>query len=370
MGIAQEFYRFVDGAVSAHYSNDEIFEEHPDLRLDTQVAERNESFAVHMEFIGHFHSPEGLTTLTVLKGVQLGVAATPRVRALEELTTIASTNNPVFEPCKISAGKSEAVKAFIKRPSTVPFPYSGILNWLEKIYSGSRGIALGEQDTAILGRAVRKQTSKWGTISHGYPADILFMTDQFMRKLLSVLCPDARIRAELERALQQDIKQRYQQAVKQLEFVLDVERNGKPVTLNHYYNDNLQTSRQKRHKARLEPRATGNPPSVRLEDIVSTQNMSNDDHNVKDLHDQLDSYVKVARKRFVDNVVKQVTDRWVVTARSDGPLRVFSLAFVSSLTKEQLNTIAGDDINTMRKRAALMKQKLNLEEGEKILFHT
>ena len=46
---------------------------------------------------------------------------------------------------------------------------------------------------------------------------------------------------------------------------------------------------------------------VRVDDLNHHQNMSNAEHVVQDLQDILESYYKVARKRFVDNVCMQAT---------------------------------------------------------------
>ena len=51
----------------------------------------------------------------------------------------------------------------------------------------------------------------------------------------------------------------------------------------------------------------------------------------------------------------------------DSPLRVFSPAFVKSLTKEQLEAIAGEDLSKKRKRAELDREIKSLEDGMKLL---
>lgn len=98
----------------------------------------------------------------------------------------------------------------------------------------------------------------------------------------------------------------------------------------------------------------------------STTSSSNVEHTVCDLHDILRSYYKVARKRFVDNVCMQAADFHLVTG-PDTPVRVFSPAFVLDLTAEQLETIAGEDALTKRKRAEFIREIDSLEKGKKML---
>jgi hypothetical protein len=106
---------------------------------------------------------------------------------------------------------------------------------------------------------------------------------------------------------------------------------------------------------------------VPLDRIVQNQPMGNEDHTVRDIHDILRSYYKVARKRFVDNVCLQATGYHLVHG-PDTPLKLFSPEFVTSLTAEQLEDIAGEDLALKRKRAQLKKEIQDLEAGRKTLL--
>lgn len=129
-------------------------------------------------------------------------------------------------------------------------------------------------------------------------------------------------------------------------------------------------SRQKRMRADLAGKTTKDfnlGVVVSLENILEIrQNMSNVDHVVREIHDILEAYYKVARKRFVDNLCMQAADYYLVTGPNT-PLKFFSPTFVNRLTAEQLEDIAGEDASTKRKRAALEKEIGDLEAGRKIL---
>jgi len=106
---------------------------------------------------------------------------------------------------------------------------------------------------------------------------------------------------------------------------------------------------------------------VKLGNTVQAANTStNSEYTVCDLHDILKSYYKVARKRFVDNIVMQAGDRFLVTG-PDAPIKVFSPSFVSGLTDEQLDTIAGESAATRRKRGELRREIESLDRGKKLL---
>lgn len=106
---------------------------------------------------------------------------------------------------------------------------------------------------------------------------------------------------------------------------------------------------------------------VRLDTAYQNAHMSNVDHTARELHDILMSYYKVARKRFVDVVCMQGADYHLVTG-PDTPTKVFSPSFVTNLKPEQLERIAGETLTTRKKRAELIREISNLENGKKILI--
>ncbi len=128
-------------------------------------------------------------------------------------------------------------------------------------------------------------------------------------------------------------------------------------------------SRQLRMKARLESSSFHNAnlgQLVRLDTFLQTSTASNTDHTVRDLHDILKSYYKVARKRFVDVVCMQAVDRHLITG-PDTPIKLFSPSFVSRLNEDQLDRIAGEDVSTRKHREELRREIENLTNGKKIL---
>lgn len=90
------------------------------------------------------------------------------------------------------------------------------------------------------------------------------------------------------------------------------------------------------------------------------------EQNVESLNDTLQAYYKVARKRFVDTVCKQAGDYFLLFA-PDSPLNIFTPSFVSRLSEDELESIAGEDRVTKRKRQQLRRDIENLEAGRKVL---
>lgn len=105
---------------------------------------------------------------------------------------------------------------------------------------------------------------------------------------------------------------------------------------------------------------------MRTSDLYQHEHMGNEEHTIQDLHDVLESYYKVSRKTFVDNLRKQVGDHFLISG-PDTPLTLFSPAFVSKLTHEELEEAVGEDRQLKRRRADLEKETKDLEEAMKIL---
>jgi len=106
---------------------------------------------------------------------------------------------------------------------------------------------------------------------------------------------------------------------------------------------------------------------VRLQDAVQTHPMSNADHIVKDIHDIVRAYYEVTLERFKDNVLKQATDYFLLSG-PDTPLNLFSPTFVSALTPDEVEHIAGEAPKVKRQRAQLGREIRGLSEAKAILI--
>lgn len=161
-------------------------------------------------------------------------------------------------------------------------------------------------------------------------------------------------------------------------FLLTVERESKPMTYNHYFNANLQKARSGRLMAAAKansavPHCNKCSQAVGNQKMISTSTLgsiavdkSNARQTCEDVHDILQSYYKVARKRFVDVICQQVIDHFLLNGR-DSPLRVFDATRVAELSEEQLDEIAGEDAGTKRQRVLISEEIQRLEDAMKVL---
>ena len=367
MKLATRFKNTTASALKADYGDDDVFEDHPSLKIATAVMDRNAIFSNDMFQWGHARAfkKKGEPELEPVEAdSEEGIASLASSSPAQEV--------PVLESESISRRKSsfDELEGILIEPNPIPGPSSkAIIPWLTDIYKTSRGFELGTFDASLLPIVWKKQSLNWDALSLGYLSDIVVIVHNFTMRLLSILCDDDRVLHEVSDVLLEALLERYKKAMDHTRFLLKVERDGTPLTTNHYFAENLEKSRQDRVKGRLEQSSYVNESGERVVNInttIATATASNLEHTVGDLHDILHSYYEVARKRFVDVVCMQAADYHLITG-PDAPIKVFSPEFVSELTDEQLEKIAGEEIATRRRRGQLKRDIENLEKGMRVL---
>ena len=188
------------------------------------------------------------------------------------------------------------VEEFLPEASRVSEPHRDeIFSWLQDIYRESRGFELGSFNPILLGTILKEQSRKWQDLALGYIADIIVLTHTFVNDLLYEVCPVKRVREGIQSLLMEDLALRYKRATNHAEFLLEVNLNGTPSTLNHYFSDNLQKCRQERMRGRLEGMKIEDKKLgdvIRFGDLFHHTNMSNEEHTI-----QLQSRPQAIRRR-------------------------------------------------------------------------
>jgi hypothetical protein len=95
--------------------------------------------------------------------------------------------------------------------------------------------------------------------------------------------------------------------------------------------------------------------------------MSNEENLIQYIHDILQSYYKVARKRVVDVLCMQAANYHLLTG-PDTPLTILNPEFVRTISVEDMESIAGENSTLTRKRQEFTKAIADLEKGKKILM--
>lgn len=382
--MAARFQELTRAALDAYYANYREFDENPKLRLITHVANMCEEFNRIFENEAHFRHFDKVKKEedTEESGEGVGFADD------EVLDQTQVEDEEVSDQIQDEDEGNEDLERFpilesiICRRRCRRAPRGGIMAWIKELYSKARGVDLGGFGGTVLASAFRAQSAKWEPITKTFVGDVILLLHEFILTVLHLLCADKRICDEIWSSISDDVLSRYGKGMEHAVFLLKVEREKKPFTLNHYFNANLQKCRSDRlinavkGSARKESMRKSNghfygegPLMVELKLLENlTIHEGNVEHTTEEIHDILKSYYKVARKRFADNVYHQAVDHFLLTGENS-PLRVFSQEWVIGLVPEQLEAIAGEEPGIRERRRTLHKTIEDLEAAIGILKH-
>ncbi|KAK8861905.1 interferon-induced GTP-binding protein Mx1 [Apiospora arundinis] len=352
--LASRFQDVTRAALNGYYAGDKIFKDYSSLRLTTLLMKLNEDFARVFDYLapkstfapGSACNDSEAKALADKESHTFGVLA----RVFPELSEILHEVDYICPAPKKNA----------------------IMGLIQGVYASGRGPELGTFGGNILATAFEEQTEKWEPLVLSHTSRAITLVHRYILQLLTTLCPEKQVREQLwGKQLIDKLFDAYRRAMDHSRFLLSVERGGRPTTFNHYFNDTLQQKRADRVGKALEEKAQicqgSKTKHVSIEDIkMHTQNKSNTDQVCEDILDTLLSYYKVARKRLVDNVCQQVILHFLLEGEQS-PLRVMGTELVMSLDSEQLESIAGEDSESKRKRKSLEQHKERLEAALKVL---
>ncbi|KAL8908438.1 MAG: hypothetical protein Q9171_005457 [Xanthocarpia ochracea] len=346
LDIADRYQTMTTQALEAHYYSDDAFDSRSSLKLATIVVERNEIFSNDIWRHGH--------TMKFTQGAT-GDEDDSDAESEEGMIDTRYRQHP------------DELSELLYNTSISAAPKEGIMDWIEEVYKGSRGFEIGTFDASLIPILWKKQSSNWDKLALGYISDIISAVHTYIWTLLCELCPDDKVARGLLLLIQDKLIERYNRGIDKTRSILQVERE--PMTYNHYLADNLKKCGHQRIKMLLESkviRSSSVGDVVKISDLDDIPNLSNIESTVQQLHDILKSYYKVARKRFVDVVCMQAADLHLVRG-PDAAVKVLTPAFVTDLTPEQMERIAGEDASTRRRRAELTRLVENLSQARALL---
>lgn len=384
-GIAAQFEKITNDALSANYCRHDIFGKDHNLRLPTLVVDRSDRFAEDIRTKGHSVEFQGDTSV----GQSPAPAATDDGSNDEDESYVQDESN---DDNRDNEDDEDGYKVSLD-PKSSEYPElldvlqldlyisltkgCDILAWIETEYRKARGYSLEVMDPNILPMLWQEQSSNWKGITLSFMNDIIVYVHDFICRLLNHVCPDSKVRTGLLSFIMDNLLEKYVDAIKHVEFILRVERHGTLLTKNHYFGDTLSKMRNERlikamkqHEFRAKRQdadgATHYVTAVPVSGMTSSLSQGNLEHAVDDIHTVLNAYYKVVMKRFIDIVVAQGADYYLLTG-DESPLKILTPLFISSMTAEQLDEIAGEDLVTKRERQELQEEILALEQGKKLL---
>lgn len=377
--VAQKFQDLVRAGLEARYAHDGAFDDSPELRLITQVVNLADSF--NSEFgrkalVRNFehtdpHSYDDEYDHSGSAKYQdedenededEDSENSDDEVAAEELRTL---------PREVDPEEFPELEGIISQEYDIREPEEDIMGWLTKLYIRSRGIELTASD-AVWNSAWREQSSKWALVSNAFVSRVIVVIHRFITRAISLVCADQGVREGLWSELLETTLERYRRSIEVLQYLVSVECNNKPYTLDRHFSKAQQAARANRVADRLMELyiEEGADPRHAKVTIQQVRNATETKSNLKDmaekLHDDLQSYYDVAKKRFVDNVFNQAVGHHLLMGPST-PLKVFSQKWVIGLSAEQLDAIAGEQESVKQLRVMLDRQIKDFKEAKKIL---
>ena len=365
LGIATRFQEITNFAVEAQYGRHQFLKDDKHLRLATRIVDLNSAFSEDLERRGHavnfsemnFPPSKSSRKFKSIRSHKLKFKGYPATSSGEKKP--AEGQDEPFTSSELL--EYPELMNVLPTVSTCSPPLAvDILKWIEREYTSSRGFELGTFNPSILPTLFQELSMKWENLVGAYVTNVITSIHHFCNALLARLCTEERVMTALWSLLMDGLIQRYRKTVEHVHFVLQTERSGNLLTTNHYFSETLDQLRSDRSAEQ------NDGFSFRAGDAARRTPVGNMEHTVRDIHDILKSYYKVARKRFVDNICMQGTDYHLITG-PDTPLRVFSPEFVVELSAERLEAVAGEDATSIQQRKSIEKEIESLMEGRRIL---
>ncbi|GKT94300.1 interferon-induced GTP-binding protein Mx2 [Colletotrichum tofieldiae] len=367
VGIASNFQALVRAALDADYSAHPAFGKNA-LRLVTAVVNTTEQFNTDFDKLARTRS--GHSRKPVFSEEEDEEDEEDEEEEEEEEDDEEEDDDSLHIP---TPGAFADLDRIIIADWSIDLPKKGIMKWIEAVHRRSRGLDLGSLSPSILSSVFREQSAKWERIAKQYLSKIILLVHRFILAALEVVCADTQVLQSVSSAILNDLCAKYEGSMDQATLLVNVERQLKPYTLNHYFNHNQQRSYGSRIMETLRPKARREKSEnwgklvINLRDVPdAVTNKSNAAHATETIHDTLEAYYEVAYKRFVDNVFSQAVD-YKLLSGPESPLRLFSEQWVLCLDPKELLFVAGESRRTRESRERLKKEIQDLEVAMEIL---
>lgn len=236
----------------------------------------------------------------------------------------------------------------------------------------------GNYNHVLLTELYHYQSQMWPRIAELHIDDVHQHIYKFVDKAIKHLQVEDYVLLEIQDRMEYRLEQNRKSADDELRRLVREEKQH-PITYNHYYTDNVQSSRLKDVKDMMQKNVqkihVSPSEDISMEPIIHMT----PDALISSLHGDLivdmderacsealvdlDAYYKVSRKTYVDNVCRQVVERHLLSNLPE----IFSPQSVAGYSDEELERIAGEKPEVVEKRRRLHQELENLKAGLKDL---
>ncbi|KAF5657064.1 hypothetical protein FHETE_10647 [Fusarium heterosporum] len=366
--VAAQFAQIKNFGLDAYYTRHKIFE-NEELKLITRIREINEGFGKTLYEKGH--------TRNFFESDRVDDEKDDYVDEEEEAERGGLYSQTTFTVPLL--GEEDLSGDILYEAYYCPKPIEeDILTYIEQEYLTSRGYEIGTFSGEMVPITFKEQSKKWRPMARAHVSNAILIVHHFIRTVLDSCCTDSSIREQLWDFLLEDLQKRYRRAVDHIEFLLEVEFEGKSITYNPKFNDtlnHLKFSHTKNLGKEVEEivneySQSNSFPVTALRARKAVENRLNKETTLnttrRDIHNVLHTFYENARSRFVDVVCQQAIDHFLLHS-PNGPLSVLSQDVVLRMTAEELEAIASEDMLSKGRREKFTRDVANLKEALKVL---
>ena len=244
LNLATRFQTVTIHALAARYGADGLFDRVSGLKLATAVVNRNTSFADvwkkgHARAFSQGYETSGNDDE---HNEENNAEDSGEQVEFDDAEDSDEQSHPVQQSYSVRHIEAEPdLEDILHDDREIPKPEpTGIMSWLKTVYMNSRGFEMGTFDASLLPVIWREQSAHWDDLALGYVSDMVSLVHKFIHALISAICSDERVQFALMSILLDDLIDRYTKSIDHAKFIISVEKDGTPQTLNHYFADNLE----------------------------------------------------------------------------------------------------------------------------------
>ncbi|KAI9831563.1 MAG: hypothetical protein M1819_004794 [Sarea resinae] len=326
----------------------------------------------------------------------------------QSLTTMNECQGSSFEELRLADYKRENTDSQQRRPfgqaaaSRKPSGFdrpattepanteTEIYYWIQAAIEDNRGTELpGTLNPYILPKLFKEQSRYWGEIAEEHFGYVCKLTESYAEGILDLSCIDEFVVRQLRGVIETANKSAKARGLARLREIVQDVASSTLQTSDQTFQEKVSQARLRRFEAALRRYKARTPkvavgmialnsatdvevdPNVVLLNLRDTESIfreihiSNEENLQYEIHDTLKAYYELELKKFVENINKQVVERYLDD--EDGPVLFFSPAYVGLLNDEEVKDLAKEDDAAVVEREKAEASLERLVRAERIV---
>ncbi|OAX78078.1 hypothetical protein ACJ72_07618 [Emergomyces africanus] len=268
-----------------------------------------------------------------------------------------------------------------KLDTPVSFTRKQAIKMVVQMLDQCRGRELpGILNPMLISHLFWERSKKWESIARCHLTKVAATCKKFILEVLDHAAAPEIKKGVLHLTVLPTLNQAEQKALNELKSI-ENDKNGQPITYNHYFTDTWQKIQQERSTRNIEEQAkeatvtispqtwSGGPdfekkqyidPTTFNRKLRQVTERDMDKFCAEQALDAHDAFYKCERKYFIDVVAKQVIERHLLSPLAE----VFSPKVLAHYSDKQIHLLASEPPEIVRRREHLDGRRQMLEDGQ------